>query len=1323
MSDRLLSFVPFGLKSRLQYRLKSANLDRVCGWLSRSDGGKLLHEDIRVVHDGVTIGLDQDDTIADDGLEGEIWFSFKVPVVSDLSTFGIRLYLAGRRDALLQFIPPGRATDPAVLSMDGTSRRGRVALKPLRDPFRTFLVARTQTVKRVINSLKRSHPTELRRVRQLAEAERIVLHKLKLVDPEYYQAKLGQELNDPVGHFLDYGRFVGIDPNEFFSIEQYFNRYQDVLGFGMDPLLHYEQFGWKEGRDLVPRFDGAWYLKEHRDVAGSRMSPLHHYMAWGRQEGRAIRKPAGWVASAFGPGTAAKRILIACHDCEIGGAQRIAQLFAEWLLAHTRYDVAFVAVRGGAQRGKFAGIAPTFVIADYDEEDRAGQIANFLGDGVSAVFVNSIAAGSILRHLDHRLPVVGYIHELRILLDQYPEEVELVRERAANVIGGSDAVVRALVDVGFDAARLSRCYSFVEDLTEHSSDARATAREALGLSADDFVVMACGVIHWRKSPEVFIEVARYVAAQGVDAKFVWLGGGPDREECEQAVADAGLTDAVRFTGYEPDVPGKFAAGDVFCLPSREDPFPLVGLYAAQVEMPVVCFRQAGGMPEFTDRGAGSAVAYLDAAEMAEAIIAYAKDPALRKAHGACGRSIVLEHHTLATAGPRLLSAVRKAAGVKPEVSVIVPNYNYERYLPERIATIEAQSFQDFEVILLDDASTDGSLPILEAFAARRADATLITNDDNSGSPFVQWIRGMAAAQSDLVWIAEADDEADPELLGSLIPLFDDRAVRLASVASVPINTHGAILGDYRTIYLDRIAPGRFDDNYKATDHEEASAGLGIANTIPNASAVVMRRYEPDATFAEAVTSMRLCGDWFMYLRSMRSGLYAFVAEPLNRHRRHDETVTHKLEGSTRYFDELAAVRAYVGKTYRQSEGARETIARFVEEDIARFGLGADAAAQVRASLADRGEKAVPTLLVVAPDLSPGGGQMFAIRLANAWADRGGRALILNANRFPVHPKVIGTVSTEVAVLDGKGKWTLDAAITRFDVDIVHSTIWWADRLVEEAANALPSTVPWVTTMHGCAETLLETPKVDSTFAERFQRMKKRVDAWVYTADKNRTVFDRLGTPDKTLKIDNGVPFEPGTPLKRANLGVRDDTLLFLLATRAIREKGWDEAVWLIGELNARGIAADLMLIGEGDVAERLRREGPDHVRLYGYADNLNDFIATADIGLLPSTFSGESLPLVILEMMAVGLPVIATDRGEIPSMVGTGQDAGGIVVPLKDGTVDREGLLAAALSLASAETRAAVGACGRKRYEARYTMDVMMDRYAALYDDLIAARA
>src|SRR5216110_1203762 len=77
------------------------------------------------------------------------------------------------------------------------------------------------------------------------------------------------------------------------------------------------------------------------------------------------------------------------------------------------------------------------------------------------------------------------------------------------------------------------------------------------------------------------------------------------------------------------------------------------------------------------------------------------------------RSKVSSQFTTDSTAPHVLSTCRAVAGRAPAVSIIVPNYNHARYLPERLSSIFNQTFRDFEVILLDDASTDGSVDELE----------------------------------------------------------------------------------------------------------------------------------------------------------------------------------------------------------------------------------------------------------------------------------------------------------------------------------------------------------------------------------------------------------------------------------------------------------------------------------------------------------------------------------------------------------------------------------------------------------------------------------
>src|SRR5579863_19047 len=117
----------------------------------------------------------------------------------------------------------------------------------------------------------------------------------------------------------------------------------------------------------------------------------------------------------------------------------------------------------------------------------------------------------------------------------------------------------------------------------------------------------------------------------------------------------------------------------------------------------------------------------------------------------------------------------------PRLSVIVPNYNHATFLRRRIETILAQTYRDFELILLDDGSTDGSRAILFEYASApsagakspgQINVRLDFNETNSGSPFKQWNKGVRLTQGKHIWMAESDDYADPRFLERVVGALD-----------------------------------------------------------------------------------------------------------------------------------------------------------------------------------------------------------------------------------------------------------------------------------------------------------------------------------------------------------------------------------------------------------------------------------------------------------------------------------------------------------------------------------------------------------------------
>ena len=223
----------------------------------------------------------------------------------------------------------------------------------------------------------------------------------------------------------------------------------------------------------------------------------------------------------------------------------------------------------------------------------------------------------------------------------------------------------------------------------------------------------------------------------------------------------------------------------------------------------------------------------------------------------------------------------------PKVSVIVPNYNHAAFLEQRIESILNQTFQDFEIIYLDDASNDDSNEVFARFSDNPRIHSIF-NQSNSGSPFKQWNKGISLAQGQFIWIAESDDYADRTLLEKLVKKLDDYPeVGVAYCQSWIVNEEGQQMGNLinETNDVDSV---RWKSDFINNGINECENYLCIKCTIPNASAVLFRRSLCENLDRE-IEKFRLCGDWLFWIKLLLMSDIAFVAEPLNYFRTHSNT--------------------------------------------------------------------------------------------------------------------------------------------------------------------------------------------------------------------------------------------------------------------------------------------------------------------------------------------------------------------------------------------------------------------------------------------------
>jgi hypothetical protein len=257
----------------------------------------------------------------------------------------------------------------------------------------------------------------------------------------------------------------------------------------------------------------------------------------------------------------------------------------------------------------------------------------------------------------------------------------------------------------------------------------------------------------------------------------------------------------------------------------------------------------------------------------------------------------------------------------PTLSVVVPNYNHARFLRQRVDTILAQTFQDFELILLDDCSTDESRAILREYASDPR-VRIDFNEVNSGSTFKQWNKGVRLARGKYIWLAESDDYADPRFLDRLIALLDaDPKVMIAYCRSWRVSDAGK-LDEFVYPLLDPSDLPRWSADFRSDGSEECRRYFVIANLVRNASSAVFRKagYEQAGGADE---NLRLCGDWKLWAGMALCGSMAYTSEPLNYDRLHQGSVWGDSRDGALETAEVLRVVRWVTEQVTPIDAARE----------------------------------------------------------------------------------------------------------------------------------------------------------------------------------------------------------------------------------------------------------------------------------------------------------------------------------------------------------------------------------------------------------------
>jgi glycosyltransferase involved in cell wall biosynthesis len=611
----------------------------------------------------------------------------------------------------------------------------------------------------------------------------------------------------------------------------------------------------------------------------------------------------------------APKVVIVTHDLNKNGAQILAlNLCIEWMRAGIKVEV--ISCGEGPLKEVYQdklGVTP-IIFDDLKPNEVRNVLENFDNEGVRNVFVNSVASGAIIQELQKfKFNITSLVHELPETISHYKLELGTkdIMENSHTVIY-PNSFVQNEIEQEFGKNRNSLVLPqglFNVSKFENSTFVELhNLMEKIGISLLDKVVLGVGYGDYRKGVDRFIEAAQ----ENPGYFFIWIGN-VDSNDARVNSAFEKPPRNFKQLDFLENLNPVYDLADVYYLASRQDPYPSSVLEALYKGLPVIYHDKTTGLQE--DLESLGDFALIDKINFSESLSkSLLQNTFVNQLQR---RNFVRENRNFRHYAHALLKVAELHV---PKISVLVPSYNYGRYLDVRLREIESQTLAPYEILIYDDFSDDNSPSIIERFSLiTSSKITYVRSHENSGTPFIAWERLLPKVVGDFIWIAEVDDVSSVFFLSRLVQAFDENSILVAS-SPVIIDIKNEILAGSYKEYLKDIVQWDLDLPYKKLQPNELLETISSMNPFFSVNSCLINVHLAKKTWNTClpdITKYTTAGDWFFYINLYAQGDFICISEILTAHRRHSLSAIGKTEVG-RQKAEYFKVYDYIDMKYEKS---------------------------------------------------------------------------------------------------------------------------------------------------------------------------------------------------------------------------------------------------------------------------------------------------------------------------------------------------------------------------------------------------------------------